>query len=300
MTDLQARIVMLGCLVTAGAALAVTILISRMASDAGAPMIWFLGAVLAGSGLAQLVLAQLLGQGQDMRPMLVFALGAGALLAGPTALGYLAVSHVGAGYISMTFAFPILLTWAMARLIGLESRDPRRALAVGLGLVGGLIIATSKLSQLPSDATLWLLAATAMPVVIAGGNIFRSRYWPKGARPLTLSGLTLLMGGLACVPLAALLDGSPAALWGQGTLRHLLGVDIAVFVIQYIAFFQLQRLGGPVTLSLLGPVAALTGAAGALWIFAEPLPQGFLLAGLLVGTGVMLMLMRRRPVPEAA
>lgn len=300
MTDLQARIVMLACLVTAGAALAVTILISRMASDAGAPMIWFLGAVLAGSGLAQLVLAQVLGQGQDMRPMLVFALGAGALLAGPTALGYLAVSHVGAGYISMTFAFPILLTWALARLIGLEGADRRRTLAVGLGLIGGLIIATSKLTQLPSDATLWLLAATAMPVVIAGGNIFRSRYWPKGARPLTLSGLTLLMGGLACVPVAALMDGSPAALWHEGALRHLLGVDIAVFVIQYIAFFQLQRLGGPVTLSLLGPVAALTGAAGALWIFAEPLPQGFLLAGLLVGTGVMLMLMRRRPGPEAA
>lgn len=296
MTDLQSRIMMLGCLLTAGAALAVTILISRIASDAGAPMIWFLGFVLIGSGIVQLVLAQALGQGQSVRHMLLFALGAGALMATPMALGYLAVAHVGAGYISLTYAFPILLTWALARLIGLEGANPRRAFAVGLGLAGGMLLAMSKLTELPSGATFWLVLATAMPVVVAGGNIYRSRYWPEGARPLTLSAMTLLMGGLVCVAAAPFVDGAPDILWQSGDMRLIIAIDILVFVIQYIAFFQLQRLGGPVTLSLLGPVAALTGAAGALWMFAEPLPQNFLLAGLLVGAGVVLMLMRRRPV----
>jgi drug/metabolite transporter (DMT)-like permease len=300
MTDLQARIMMLGCLLTAGAALAVTILISRIASDAGAPMIWFLGFVLIGGGVVQLLLAQALGQGQSVRYMLLFALGAGALMAGPMALGYLAVAHVGAGYISLTYAFPILLTWALARLIGLEGANPRRAFAVGLGLAGGMLLAMAKLTELPSDATLWLLAATAMPVVVAGGNIYRSRYWPNGARPLTLSAMTLLMGGMVCVAVALAFDRSPDMLWQSTDMRLIIAVDIVVFVIQYIAFFQLQRLGGPVTLSLLGPVAALTGAAGALWMFAEPLPQNFLLAGLLVGAGVVLMLMSRRPVPRLA
>jgi len=296
MTDLQSRIMMLGCLLTAGAALAVTILISRIASDAGAPMIWFLGFVLIGSGIVQLVLAQALGQGQSVRHMLLFALGAGTLMATPMALGYLAVAHVGAGYISLTYAFPILLTWALARLIGLEGANPRRAFAVGLGLAGGMLLAMSKLTELPSGATFWLVLATAMPVVVAGGNIYRSRYWPEGARPLTLSAMTLLMGGLVCVAAAPFVDGAPDILWQSGDMRLIIAIDILVFVIQYIAFFQLQRLGGPVTLSLLGPVAALTGAAGAVWMFAEPLPQNFLLAGLLVGAGVVLMLMRRRPV----
>jgi len=296
MTDLQSRIMMLGCLLTAGAALAVTILISRIVSDAGAPMIWFLGFVLIGSGVVQLVLAQTLGQGQSVRHMLLFALGAGALMATPMALGYLAVAHVGAGYISLTYAFPILLTWALARLIGLEGANPRRAFAVGLGLAGGMLLAMSKLTELPSGEILWLALATAMPVVVAGGNIYRSRYWPKGARPLTLSAMTLLMGGLVCMVVAPFVDGAPDILWQSGNMRLIIAIDILVFVIQYIAFFQLQRLGGPVTLSLLGPVAALTGAAGALWMFAEPLPQNFLLAGLLVGAGVVLMLMRRRPV----
>ncbi|RJE79391.1 DMT family transporter [Paracoccus sp. JM45] len=300
MTELQARIMMLGCLLTAGAALAVTILISRIVSDAGAPMIWFLGFVLIGSGVVQLVLAQALGQGQSVRHMLLFALGAGALMATPMALGYLAVAHVGAGYISLTYAFPILLTWALARLIGLEGANPRRAFAVGLGLAGGMLLAMSKLTELPSGEILWLVLATAMPVVVAGGNIYRSRYWPKGARPLTLSAMTLLMGGLVCMVVAPFVDGAPDILWQSGNMRLIIAIDILVFVIQYIAFFQLQRLGGPVTLSLLGPVAALTGAAGALWMFAEPLPQNFLLAGLLVGAGVVLMLMRRRPVLKPA
>lgn len=295
MTEIQDRLVILGCLVTAGAALAVTILISRMASDAGAPMIWFLSVVLAGGGAVQLVLAALLGQLRGAGRMLRYAAGAGVLLAGPTALGYLAVAHVGAGYIALTFAFPILLTWGMARLLGLERADPRRSLAVALGLSGGVILALSKLTDLPAEGTTWLVAATAMPVVIAVGNIYRSRYWPAGGRPLTLSALTLLMAGLACVPLALMVDPGAAILWHRADLRSLVGVDVAVFVIQYIAFFQLQRRGGPVTLSLLGPVAAVTGAGGALWLFAEPLPQGFLLAGLLVGAGVLLMLMRRAP-----
>lgn len=297
MNDTRGPLVMLGCLITAGAALAVTILISRIASDSGAPMIWFLATVLAGGGTVQLVLAAALGQLRGARGMLPYAAGAGVLLAGPMALGYLAVAHVGAGYIALTFAFPILLTWGLARLLGLERADPRRTLAVVLGLAGGMILALAKLTELPDQATAWLIAATAMPVVIALGNIYRSRYWPTGARPLTLSSLTLLMAGVACVPLALILDAGAEPLWREPALRSLVGVDIAIFVIQYLAFFQLQRLGGPVTLSLLGPVAAVTGAAGALWLFAEPLPRAFLLAGLLVGAGVLLMLMRRPPQP---
>ncbi len=300
MTEAQGRLAILGCLVTAGAALAVTILISRMASDAGAPMVWFLAVVMAGSGLVQLVLAGLLGQLRGVLRMLPFAAGAGTLLAGPMALGYLAVAHVGAGYIALTFAFPILLTWALARLLGLERADPRRALAVGLGLAGGVTLALAKLTDLPPGATGWLVAATAMPVVIAGGNIYRSRFWPAGARPMALSALTLLMGGLACVPLAMVLDGSAIGLWRDAGLRGLVGLDVAIFVIQYVAFFQLQRLGGPVTLSLLGPVAAVTGAGGALWLFAEPLPRNFALAAMLVGAGTALMLMRRAPAARPA
>ena len=300
MTEAQGRLAILGCLVTAGAALAVTILISRMASDAGAPMIWFLAAVMAGGGAVQLALAAALGQLGGTLRMLPFAAGAGLLLAGPMALGYLAVAHVGAGYIALTFAFPILLTWALARLLGLERADPLRALAVGLGLAGGVTLALAKLNDLPAGATGWLVAATAMPLVIAGGNIYRSRYWPTGARPVALSALTLLMGGLACIPLAMVLDGSAMGLWRDSGLRGLVGVDVAVFVIQYVAFFQLQRLGGPVTLSLLGPVAAVTGAGGALWLFAEPLPQNFALAAALVGAGTALMLMRRSPTVRPA
>ena len=81
---------------------------------------------------------------------------------------------------------------------------------------------------------------------------------------MALSALTLLMGGLARVPLAMVLDSGATGLWRGTGSRGRVGADVAVLVARYVAFFQLQRFGGPVAPSLLGPVAAVTGAGGAL------------------------------------
>ncbi|MBU3031903.1 DMT family transporter [Paracoccus marinaquae] len=281
------------CLMITGSALAVTILISGAAADAGTPMLWFLTAVLALSGLVQLAAIAPSLRLRDLVRLLPYSLGAGAFMVVPSALGYLAVAHVGAGYISLSFAFPILLTWALARIMGIEPRDRRRALGVLLGLAGGLLLAASKFGMIDGGAIGWLIAATAMPVIVALGNIYRSRYWPRGAGAALLSPLMLLAGAALILPLALWLEGSPAPLWTGAGLRLLLIVDVAVFVVQYYAYFTLQRIGGPVTLSLIGPVAALVGSGAAVWLFGEALPGGFVLAGLLVAAGTVLML--RRP-----
>ena len=284
------------CLMIAGVLLAVVVLISKAAAQAGAPMLWFLTVVMGLAGLVQLGIAIALGQMRNWRGMLAYSLGAGLFAALPSAIGYLSVAHVGAGYMAMTFAFPILLTWAFARLLGLEGRDPRRLLAVLLGLAGGFILAVGKLDGVPQDAAGWVLLASMIPLLLAAGNIYRTRFWPEGAQPVALAALLLLMGAALTLPFALAWEGNPATLFGDDLLRLLIIADVAIFVVQYIAYFILQRIGGPVTLSLMGPVAAVTGAMLAMPLFGETLPRGFVAAGLLVAIGAFLMLWRG-PLP---
>ncbi|WP_299907545.1 DMT family transporter [uncultured Paracoccus sp.] len=285
------------CLMISGVSMAAIILISKSVAEAGAPMLWFLTVVMALAGVVQLGIAGVLGQLRGWRKLLPYSAGAGVFAALPSALAYLSVAHVGAGYVALTFAFPPLLTWVLARLLGMEGRSARRLLAVLLGLTGGVILATGKLEGLAGQGGAgWVLLASAIPFILALGNIYRTRYWPKGAGSVGLAALLLLLGAAMTLPFALAFEGSPAQLWQDGWVRLLLIADILLFVVQYIAYFILQKVGGPVILSLLGSVAAVTGASAAPILFGEALPRGFLLAGLLVAAAVVLMLWRG-PLP---
>jgi drug/metabolite transporter (DMT)-like permease len=65
------------------------------------------------------------------------------------------------------------------------------------------------------------------------------------------------------------------------------------FSVQYLLFFVLQKLGGPVYLSLLGSVAAIVGVPVAIAVLGEPAPEGLLTGGLLIAGGIVLLTLRR-------
>ena len=60
-------------------------------------------------------------------------------------------------------------------------------------LAGSLLLALGKLNAGDSPI-LWVLAALCVPVFLALGNIYRARYWPAGASPLSLAP-GMLLGG---------------------------------------------------------------------------------------------------------
>lgn len=279
-------------LLTTGTLLAITVMLSGFAARGGAPMLWFLATVMIGGGLIELGIAALTGQLHLTGHRLAYALGAGAFQALPTAMGYLAVIHTGSGFLSLTYAFPIILTWIIARAVGLERPDGLRLLAVLLGLAGGLILAYGKLRGALPETSFWAAIALAAPVFIALGNIYRSRFWPVGAPPVLLAGLTLVCAGLVVVPFALWLDPSPVVLMADPGLRLITLLQIAAFAAQFISYFQLQREGGPVMLSLIGPVAAVIGGGIAATALGETLPRGIVPAMLLTGAGVWLMVLR--------
>ena len=263
-------------LLVTGTLLTVTIVLSRLAGDENVPMLWFVSASMGGGGAILLGIAALSGQATGRcKVLLAYSLGAGVIQAGSMATAYLAVEHVGVGYVSLAFAFPLLITYVLALAIGMERLVWLRAGGVTLGLAGGLIIALSKYSGLAGDHTGngsalgWILAASAIPFILAGGNLYRTRFWPRGAPPLLLAALMLIFAGMLTSAVALSSEGSAAAasLWRNPVLLTLTVVNIAAFALKFMTYFQLQHVAGPVYLSQIGSVGAAVGIPVAMLYF---------------------------------
>jgi drug/metabolite transporter (DMT)-like permease len=228
------------------------------------------------------------------RGTLLYGLISGLLLiALPTGIIYLGGSHVGAGFVSLTLAFVPMITYVWALALGIEAFRWLRVAGVVAGLAGGLVLALGK-ARAPDAELGWILATVAIPMIIASGNIYRTQYWPKGAQPLALAPLMLAGGALWLLPVA--LDrgiGSTGTVHGVG----LAVLQAVVSTAMYSLYFVVQKLSGPVYLSQLGSIAAITGAAIAILVFGEAVPQGLAPAAVLIVIGVVLFSVRKKPVP---
>ena len=178
----------------------------------------------------------------------------------------------GRGFLSLTFAFPILFTYALSLTLRLEKPQAAKALGVLTGLAGGLILALSKVG-LGTSPTLWIVLAMTSPVIIAGGNIYRTLRWPAGVSPIFLAAAMLLCGGALLIPFALIqAPGGYAGLLSDRALFAVLLLQIAIFSVLYVFYFVLQRLAGPVYLSQIGTVAAVVGTVVAVWLLGEAVP----------------------------
>lgn len=173
-------------LITAGSLLALSLVVAKLALSAGAAPLAFLLISCLLSGLLLLAVALFTGQAVRLNMRIVeYGLVAGALFALPNAIAFAAVSHVGAGFLSLTFAFPILVTYLLALVLRMERFQTRRMLGVGVAMAGGMLMATSKLMG-DFVASGWVILALSMPLIIAVANIYRTRRWPSGVSSVYL------------------------------------------------------------------------------------------------------------------
>ncbi|MCV2873593.1 DMT family transporter [Defluviimonas sp. WL0050] len=278
-------------LVAVGSLIATAVALSKLAAAAGAPMLGYLGAVWVGAG-AMLIVPVLIGRGvAGLGQLMPYSFGAGALMMAPSAAGYLAVGHVGAGFVSLTFAFPVLITWVIARGLRMDGARRGQGLGVSAALVGGVVLASGKLAETggPGDGALWVGVAATIPAALALGNIFRTRFWPVGEAPLTLAALSVLIGAALVLPLAMVSEGSRlSVLWTDHDILLLILTGSAVVAAQYVLQFRLQALAGPVYMSQIGGVAAMVGAVLAVVVLGEALPPAFWPAVMLIVAGTVL------------
>jgi drug/metabolite transporter (DMT)-like permease len=205
-------------------------------------------------------------------------------------MGYLSVAHTGAGFISLTFAFPVLMTWLIARLLRMDGARPGQGAGVAAALLGGVLLASGKLDETggPGGGAFWVLVASGIPVALALGNIFRSRYWPAGERPLPLAALSVLCGAALVLPAAVFSEGARLPLlWSDPGIVVLVLAGAVVVAAQFALQFRLQELAGPVYMSQIGGVAAMAGAILAVVAQGEGLPPAFWPAAALIAVGTV-------------
>lgn len=275
-----------GLLLVVGALLAVSILIAKAAPSMG----WHPLSLLQWSMLGSTALMYV--RVAFARPPLVlsarflgFSLISGVLFALPNALGFAAAQHIGVGFVTLSMAFPLVITYALAVSLGLEKINAIKCAGVVSGVIGAVLLSLSK-NFLEGDLNFWIIASLCAPVLLSIGNIFRSRYWPPGVPPAHLSLSMMAFGFLTLVGLTGALDMPIApTVWSLNS-GGLLLAQILVFTLLYDLYFRLQHLAGPVYLSQIGSVSAVIGALLAYAFFAEiPSTLGYL-AILFVGLGV--------------
>ncbi len=289
------RLASLACLLLVGSLLGLSLVVAKIAVVEGAAPLAFLSVSMIAAGTVLLVGEWWNGRVPHInRRIAEYGLMTGALFAAPNAVGFLAVEHVGAGFLSLTFAFPILFTYLLSLGLRLERLQAAKALGVASGLAGGLILALSKVN-LGTSPTFWVVLAMSSPVIIAAANIYRTLRWPSGVSPMFLASAMLLCGGVLLIPFASLQapDGF-AGLFATRSLSMILLAQIAIFSVLYVFYFVLQRLAGPVYLSQIGTVAAVVGTLVAVLLLGEPIPPNLALAAAFIAGAMVLFHLRKR------
>ena len=225
-----------------GSLLALSLIFGKLGILKGAMPLSFLALANLGGGITLWLVSLAKGQIPKISPrVLEYGFMAGLLFMLPNMVGFLAVKEVGAGFLSLTFLFPLLLTYSLALLARLERFDAWRALAVLIGLSGGVLLAQSKASL--GDAPLfWVLLTLSAPIIIAIGNLYRTLRWPQGVAPLFLASVMLLGAGILLLPIALYVEGLSgfAASLSEGAVS-ILALQIATFSLALYALFRVAK-----------------------------------------------------------
>ncbi|MBN9670139.1 DMT family transporter [Roseibium aggregatum] len=290
-------------LMVVGGLLAVATVFAKAAPAVGwHPLALLQWSVLGGAG-ALFAVTSMFGARKDTEDrksapgwkgrMMLYLTVSGLLFIAPNMIAVVAASKVGAGFVALSYAFPLVLTYGFAVFLRLERFQIVRAAGVVFGLAGGLLLALSG-AKLSGEASLWSLIAMAIPVFLAVGNIYRTVQWPENARPVDLALGMMLVGFLGLAVFNGLMGIPERPLVWNREAVGLLAAQIVVFTLQYGLYFRLQKTAGPVYLSQIGSVAAVTGLGLGYLVFSEVPGLGQLMAVLAVGAGIVLVTLGRR------
>jgi len=289
-------------LLVVGSFLAVSTVIAKAAPLAGwHPLALLQWSILGGAiGLFAITRAFAVRRRPDVAPagtgrgrLIRYLVMSGLLFIAPNMIAVMAAPRVGAGFVSLSFAFPLVLTYAFAVLLRIERFQVLRGTGVLFGLNGGLLLAVSG-ANLSVEVSWWSLVALSIPVFLATGNIFRTYFWPEGAKPVDLALGMMATGFLALVAfnVSAGIPVVPQS-WTP-TATALLSAQIGSFALQYGLYFRLQQSAGPVYLSQIGSVAAVVGLGLGYVVFGEIPNVAKLAAVASVGVGIVLVTLGRR------
>jgi drug/metabolite transporter (DMT)-like permease len=257
-------------LVITGTLIGLNFPLGKIAGEAGvSPLIWALlislGATLV---LLPILLATRMLALPPPRVLRYTVISAVVSFVTPNLLLFSVIPHTGAGYAGLMFALSPVFTLLFASLLGMKVPGRLGRIGIAVGLAGASLVSLTQGVNPDGPGIEWLLAAMAIPVALAAGNVYRTLDWPEGVSPNVLAFwghafssavfLTLLLLTRGTLPINEIAPAAGAAL-----------AQVLVAGMTFPAFFRLQQKGGPVLLSQIGYVAAAVGLIGATLFLGE-------------------------------
>lgn len=267
---------------------------AKIAAEAGVSAFGMVAWQLLFAALVLSAVASLMGRLPVLSRVTVrYATIAGTLgVSAPNLITFASLAHVPAGLVGVIGALSPVFTYVIALALGIEQAQRVRAIGIALGLAGVLSLLLPR-SALPDASTWpWALLALGGPLLLAGGNLFRSLAWPPGLHPLSAATLMLLTQAALLVPVALWFGQLPLPdVWSLSWTRAdgaLLGAGLLTATF-YLSAFELQRRAGPVVVGQLGYVITAASLLLGMVLFGERHGLAALLAIGLVLAGVMLV-----------
>jgi len=288
------RLLPLLLLFAGGALLGLSTNIAKQAAGAGVAPLAFLVWSLAGATVISFIVAAWRRRLPPVNPRSIryYLVSALVGVAGPNFIFFAAIPHVGASFVALMITLPPLLTYVGALALGMERFLALRATGVAVALAGAGLLASSRL-QAPDADLFWTALVLLGPVLLAIGNLYRTLRWPAGASAQALAPGMLFAATLMLLS-ASLLPGHTLAIPRESSLPvTLVALQALVFAAQFQVLFSLQKIGGPVLLSLLGSVGAVVSVPVAIYLQNETPPAALIPAAILIVSGVVLLVRSR-------
>lgn len=268
--------------------------LGKLAAAAAIPsLVWAtLVAASAALVLGGVVLLQKRKVRLDAHHLRYFVITAVVSNALPNGLVFAAIPHLGSGLASILYTLSPILTLLISVLAGLKRPQRLEVLALVVGMVGALLVVSGR-GEVGRPAELaWLMAGLTVPLLLASGNVYRTIDWPQNTDPLWLAVGTNLAAALLLLAITLVTSGGGSLF----VLAKAPGAALAQAVVSslfYSLYFPLQRIGGPVTLSQIGTVAAAVSVCVGTLLLGERYPQVVWLGVAVIALSIALTVMAR-------
>jgi drug/metabolite transporter (DMT)-like permease len=217
----------------------------------------------------------------------------------PSSTLYAAAFHLPAGVLSMLVATSTLLTYALALVLGMERREGRRLVGLGLGLLGVALLVLPGRSLAADVDPIWLGVGLVAPACYAVNTILGARLRPADGDNIGLA-CGMLLAAALILALIAVPSGLTVSLLPPWKVWHL-----AILILgcisggAFILFFFILTRAGPVFFSQVGYIVTGTGVIWGMVLFGERHGLVVWLALAVIIAGIALVQPRQQPKTES-
>jgi drug/metabolite transporter (DMT)-like permease len=257
------------------------------------PVVW--SALISGGGAIILGVALIVRRQRvplDLRHLRYFLVVAVVSYALPNALVYTAIPHLGSAYAAILFTLSPMFTVVFSFAAKLRAPSRLELCGIAIGFVGTLLVASARGEVGRPVEWFWVGIGVLVPLSLAIGNVYRTLDLPEGTPALVLAVGSNTAAAILLILLAVLtgaIHAAPVLL----TIPSLVVAQILASAGMLALFFQLQVVGGPVTLSQIGTVAAAVGVLIGTTVLGERYPTVVWIGIAIIAIGITLTVRAR-------